>query len=157
MIQYGPRLLVVGDCQEKFQIKVWNITQLLRVTWDPFDDTIRYEDSEERSSRFYYGWWSIGTKQLKSTVMTLEEDLPYNISLESILRTHLLDTAVNYIAYINLNTRLYLLHEDGHLSAMDIESGHILSTISTHGIAQDVNVVGDSEIIATRLLQSLLP
>ncbi|KAI9255342.1 hypothetical protein EDC94DRAFT_678332 [Helicostylum pulchrum] len=162
---YGPRLFVVGDCQDKFQIKVWDISQLLKVKWNPFvnkppSNKVDSISSNQQPSRFFHDWWARGTNTLKDMVMELEENLPYNISLESICRVHLLDASIRYSAYINLNTWLYLLHEDGNLSIMDIESGNILSTVSTEGLAQDVNVVGEREVIVTRkdrLLQSLLP
>ncbi|KAI8051848.1 hypothetical protein BDF21DRAFT_432224 [Thamnidium elegans] len=162
---YGPRLFVVGDCRDKFQIKVWDISQLLKVKWNPFVNksnnvTMVDGSNQQQPSRFFHDWWARGTNTLKDMVMELEENLPYKMSLNSICRVHLLDASIKYSAYINLNTWLYLLHEDGRLSIMDIESGNILSTVSTEGFAQDVNVVGEREVIVTRkdrLLQSLLP
>lgn len=153
---YGPRLIVVGDYQDKFQIKIWDISHLLKVKWDPFDNSPVIQD--ERPT--HHPWWDRKTNQLKKVALDTEQDLPFTISHNAVKSVHLLDAQIKFTAYINLNTWLYLLHEDGHLSVMDIESGEILNTIYTGGIAENVNVIGESEIIVTRkerLLTSLLP
>lgn len=145
---YGPRLIVVGDSQDKFQIKIWDISQLLKVQWDPFDDTPRIEHSPART---HHPWWERKTGTLTKIALDPESDLPYTISHETAVKyVHLLDAQIKFTAYINLNTWLYLLHEDGHLSVMDIESGEILHTVYTGGVAEDVNIVGQQVVITRK-------
>lgn len=173
MILYGPRLIVVGDGQDKFEIKIWDISQLLRVKWDPFSQeeedehnslTAEEENESESQAMVYLDWWNRKTRGLKQVALNgylnKMDLLPYTIPQEALKKTHTLNAQVKYTAFINLQTWSYLLREDGHLSVMDIESGEILKIINMNGIAEDVNVVGDKEIIVTRkdeLLRSLLP
>lgn len=159
----GPRLIVVGDFEEKFEIKVWDISKLLQVEWQPFNNDITnfkqhvYDDDMP----FRYKWWERGTQQLKYTCQQQNDrfKLPYTIDQQAILRVHVLDAQVKFTAYNILQTSLYLLNEEGKLIVMDIETGEIMSTVET-GVSVDVNVLGDKQIIITKrygLLRSTLP
>lgn len=146
---YGPRLIVVGDDGDKFQIKIWDISKLFKVTWNPFFDDDEKE-TENETRRVHHPWWERKTDMLRKVALAEESELPYTVSTDAVQCVHLLDAHIKFTAYINLNTWLYLLHEDGHLTVMDIESGEILNTIYTGGIADDVNLIGSSQVIVTR-------
>lgn len=168
--RYGPRLIAVGDCRDKFEIRVLDISPLVKVKWNPFDNTpviLKDEHSNPPSGAFmmYETWWDRKTTTLNQLAMDVYngdvEKLPYTISSDDTVKiVHSLEAQVKYVAYINLHTWLYLLREDGILSIVDIESGEILATVNIGGVAEDVNVIGDNEIIVARKLElkrSILP
>ncbi|KAI8976125.1 hypothetical protein BDB01DRAFT_908387 [Pilobolus umbonatus] len=155
---HGLRLIAVGDREDKFEIKIWDISDLLNISWTPFNNSasLRVEPSEEDvidMSRLY-SWWVRGTTQLKQMALdnfnAIHTDrLPYNISPNSVLIVHTLDTQVKYTAYNISQTSLYLLTHDGDLAVMDVESGQIIGRLNI-GIGIDINVLCDNEMVITQ-------
>lgn len=173
----GFRLIAVGDnrsdnARDKLEIKVWDISYLLTVKWDPFQTTCHEIEGTvvvDLSSRF--AWWSRRTPELEKYAIQMinqdEFDLPYSPPKEfkSILLSHTFDKddhqtdaniiPVKYTAYNVLYTSLFLLTEDGKVTVMDIETGKITGTVENvasggqqvRGI--DVNVIGGKEVVVT--------
>lgn len=167
--RYGPRLIAVGDCRDKFEIRVLDIAPLVKVKWNPLDNTPVAVDDEHSTPlgafMMYEAWWDRKTTTLNQLAIDVYngdvEKLPYTISSDDTVKiVHSLEAQVKYVAYINLHTWLCLLREDGILSIMDIESGEILATVNAGGVAEDVNIIGENEIIVARKLKlkrSILP
>jgi hypothetical protein len=148
---YGLRLVAVGDRDQQFEIKVWDISKLLHVVWDPFENNNKRGkmEKEEEDLSFLYDWWERGTKRLKQVALQTKHHLPFTILPNEVLKVHKLDAVVKYTAYNILDTLLYLLAEDGKLTLMDIETGTVLGSAHA-GVGVDVNVLGDCEVVITR-------
>jgi hypothetical protein len=166
---YGPRLVVVGDCEDTFKIGIWDLSHLLQVQWQPFAahhplTPPVLSEQDELDMPFLYPWWHRGSNQLKWIAAHQRQRdksaLPYSITSDALLRTHVLEAQVKYSAYNVLNSLMYLLDEDGILKVMNIETGHLLAATDTGSNGVDVNVLGKGEIIITRkqgILRGLLP
>lgn len=169
MMMYGLRLVVVGDCDDMFNIKIWDLSHLLQVQWHPFAPhhylaPSVLSEQDELDMTFIYPWWHRGSSQLKSiAVRQRPQDksaLPYSTTSDALLQTHVLEAQVKYSAYNVLNSLMYLVNEDGSLKVMDIETGRILAAIDTGSNGVDVNVLGTREITVIRkegILRALIP
>ncbi|KAG2208504.1 hypothetical protein INT47_010200 [Mucor saturninus] len=178
----GFRLIAVGDnrsdnTRDKLEIKVWDISYLLNVHWNPCQPGPLSKEIDF-SSRF--SWWSRRTSALEFYAyhMLHKEErivLPYSPpqGFESMLLSHTFDKEeeddedeeegseeefipVKYTAYNVLYTSLFLLTEDGKVTVMDIETGKITGTVenvAAHTLQQvrgiDVNVIAGREVVVT--------
>lgn len=169
----GFRLIAVGDnrsdnTRDKLEIKVWDISYLLNVHWDPFTDNNTLKEFD-LSNRF--SWWSRRTSELEYYALNMlhhlqqQEQLPYSPpkKFQSMLLSHTFDKddqdefiPVKYTAYNVLYTSLFLLTEDGKVTVMDIETGKITGTVenvAAHTLQQvrgiDVNVIAGREVVVT--------
>lgn len=169
----GFRLIAVGDnrsdnTRDKLEIKVWDISYLLNVQWNPFMNNHTLKDLDF-SSRF--SWWSRRTSELEFYALNMlhqqqQEQLPYSPpkGFQSMLLSHTFDREddhdefipVKYTAYNVLYTSLFLLTEDGKVTVMDIETGKITGTVenvAANALQQvrgiDVNVIAGREVVVT--------
>lgn len=146
---YGLRLVAVGDIQQdnSFEIRLLDISHLLKVDWDPFRYDQDEQVDEQQDMPYLYSWWNHKhTEGLRRIV--LGNILPYD-SNASVLCVHRLDRKVEYTAYNILQTSLYLLTNTGQLIIMDIESGQFLKTIDI-GSSVDINVLGLKDVVITK-------
>ncbi|ORZ03481.1 hypothetical protein BCR43DRAFT_52419 [Syncephalastrum racemosum] len=69
----GFRLIAVGDNREdKLEIKVWDISYLLKIDWDPLADGGEHDEETERrdyTSRFF--WWKRGTPAMRQLALKM--------------------------------------------------------------------------------------
>ncbi|KAG2172467.1 hypothetical protein INT44_006640 [Umbelopsis vinacea] len=77
----GFRLIAVGDNrQDKLGIKVWDISHLLNVDWDPLDTQQRYGPKDHYPptlETYQFRWWSKGSPQLQKLALDmLAADVP---------------------------------------------------------------------------------
>jgi len=81
----GFRLIAVGDNrQDKLGIKVWDISHLLNVDWDPLDTQRRYKPEDLRPptlETYQYRWWSKCSPQLQQLALDMiAADTPAHFS-----------------------------------------------------------------------------
>ncbi|GAA5798917.1 hypothetical protein EDC94DRAFT_587154 [Helicostylum pulchrum] len=176
--QRGFRLIAVGDnrsdnIRDKLEIKVWDISYLLTVNWDPLIHHSHINlNAEDLTHRF--PWWSRRTTQLEKYAIHMMATpdqhnhtfhLPYSPpnQFKSMLLSHTFDKddqdsiiPVKYTAYNVLYTSLFLLTEDGKVTVMDIETGKItgiVENVASGSLQQvrgiDVNVIGGREVVVT--------
>lgn len=90
----GFRLIAVGDnrsdnSRDKLEIKVWDISYLLQVSWDPLLSTAKTESELDLSYKF--PWWSRRTKELEILALIMMqqplEDSAMNVSSNHDLTT----------------------------------------------------------------------
>jgi hypothetical protein len=71
----GFRLIAVGDNrQDKLGIKVWDITHLLNVDWDPLDTKKRYTPKDHHPpslETYQFRWWSRCSPQLQKLALDM--------------------------------------------------------------------------------------
>ncbi|KAG0177964.1 hypothetical protein DFQ29_004121 [Apophysomyces sp. BC1021] len=155
----GLRLIAVGDNRkDKLEIKVWDISYLLRVNWDLLTDGDKGYVYNRRDWMKQFSWWNRGSQKLKQlAVQMLREtdyvftrdnyhtslpriDLPYSPpdGFQSMILVHSFNKKsahsshmpVKYTAYNVLHTSLFLLTEEGKVTVMDIETGKVIGTIN---------------------------
>ncbi|KAF7727181.1 hypothetical protein EC973_007956 [Apophysomyces ossiformis] len=158
LARHGLRLIAVGDDKnDKLEIKVWDISYLLRVNWDPLMDKSNGYVYKGRDWTNHFYWWKRGSLKLKClAVQMLREmdhpstrdeyhkrlphfDLPYSPpdNFQSMILVHTFDSRsaedtdmpVKYTAYNVLRTSLFLLTEEGKVTVMDIETGEVIGKV----------------------------
>ncbi|KAI9316658.1 hypothetical protein BX666DRAFT_182309 [Dichotomocladium elegans] len=69
--QRGLRLIAVGDNRnDKLEIKVWDITYILRASWQPLVNEPEDPETETDQSWMFF-WWSRGTTRLKRLALKM--------------------------------------------------------------------------------------
>ncbi|KAI8388523.1 uncharacterized protein BYT42DRAFT_238006 [Radiomyces spectabilis] len=84
LAKHGFRLIAVGDNRRnKLEIKVWDISYLLEMEWDPLkrEDNEDSVDEEETDYTSQFGWWKRGTKRLKRVALRMIEEHMEELSL----------------------------------------------------------------------------
>lgn len=168
----GFRLIAVGDnrsdnTRDKLEIKVWDISYLFNVDWNPSLHRGPLSKEIDLSNRF--PWWSRRTSELEYYAFEMlhnhQGPLPYSPpkGFQSMLISHTFDKEdgesfipVKYTAYNVLLTSLFLLTEDGKITVMDIETGKITGTVENVAATSlrqvrgiDVNVIAGREVVVT--------
>ncbi|KAI7906219.1 uncharacterized protein BX663DRAFT_499295 [Cokeromyces recurvatus] len=158
LIPYGLRLVIVDDDEfSKCCIKIWDISKLLSVKWNPFKQEVDNNQllilskEDELDMPYIYPWWHQGTQALKQLAIQLYQEpkkyemlLPYTLDPNlHLLCVHQLDEKI--MAFNILGTLLFTLNEKGCLKVMDIETCQIINSFNTDGL--DINVIADQEVI----------
>lgn len=97
----GFRLIAVGDNRhDKLGIKVWDISHLLNVDWDPLDTQRRYKPEDLRPptlETYQFRWWSKCSPQLQQLALEMmAADAPTMFPITSHRRKKSLTTPPPY-------------------------------------------------------------